>query len=69
MGATGTRLSLRPLIFEGHELQTSDASRREKADVCLDSPRHCERSEAIQSCFFIALWIASLALALTALAV
>jgi hypothetical protein len=34
-GATGTRLSLRPLIFEGHECQTSDASRREKAKVNL----------------------------------
>ena len=28
-GATGTRLSLRPLISGGHEWQTSDASRRE----------------------------------------
>ena len=24
-----------PLIFEGHEMQTSDASRRENAEVCL----------------------------------
>jgi hypothetical protein len=51
----------RALCFQGEEfLQNSGASRREKADAYLSSPRHCERSEAIHSCFFIAAWIASL---------
>jgi hypothetical protein len=34
-GATGTRLSLRPLIFEGFFLDSSGVSRREKAEVYL----------------------------------
>jgi hypothetical protein len=35
MGAIGTRLSLRPLFLGGHFLQTSGASRREKAKLWL----------------------------------
>jgi hypothetical protein len=63
-GASRARLSLRPLISEGGIYwQTSDASRRENAELYQ---RHCEeqRDEAIHSCF-AARWIASLALAMT----
>jgi hypothetical protein len=34
-GATGTRLSLRPLIFEAKDLHYSGASRRENAELYL----------------------------------
>jgi hypothetical protein len=44
-GALGTRLSLRPLLFEdGSIMQTPGASRRGNAET-----RHCERSEAIHA--------------------
>jgi hypothetical protein len=60
-GALGARHSLRPLISEGGTFkQTSGASRGEIAKVCAElEHRHCERSEAIHSCFLIASWIAS----------
>jgi hypothetical protein len=39
-GASGTRLSLRPLFFRGTTfLQDSGATRREDANVCLSSLR------------------------------
>src|SRR5258707_6061600 len=67
-GASGARHSLRPLIFRGRESkQNSGAMRGEIAKLRLESePRHCEerRDEAIQS-HYAALWIASLALAMT----
>jgi hypothetical protein len=54
-GATGTRHSPRPLLGEGFR-HNSGASRGEDADSYLNYPRHCERSEAIHSCFLIASW-------------
>jgi hypothetical protein len=54
-GASGARHSLRPLIGgQGNFWQTSGASRREIAKLCLKLPRrHCEErsDEAIHSSF------------------
>jgi hypothetical protein len=58
-GATGARLSLRPLIFEGHcFLNNSGASRRGKAKLYLTVIAVERSDEAIHS-FFAATWIAS----------
>jgi hypothetical protein len=47
-------------LFGRKNMHNSGASRREKAEVYLSFLRHCERSEAIHSCFLVASWIASL---------
>jgi hypothetical protein len=44
-GATGTRLSLRPLFFEAKE--HAQLGRTAPRDREIVSYRHCERSEAI----------------------
>jgi hypothetical protein len=58
------------LYFWGeYFLHNSGASRCENVGVCLElERRHCEEpcDEAIHSCFLVALWIASLTLAMTA---
>jgi hypothetical protein len=65
-GATGTRHSPLPPwgsptpSLGGSFTHNSGASRRGITDSYLSYPRHCERSEAIHSCFFMASWIASL---------
>jgi hypothetical protein len=42
-------------------MQNSRETRGEIAGVCVElKQRQCERSEAIHSCFVVALWIASL---------
>jgi hypothetical protein len=66
-GATGTRLSLRPLFSEGRRIvHRSGASRRENAEVCPhgDVIARGERDEAIHT-LLVEPWIASLALAMT----
>jgi hypothetical protein len=68
-GASSARHSLLPswgstahLFEEGGTFQQNSRERRgENAELCLKLEcRHCERSEAIQSCFLIVAWIASL---------
>jgi hypothetical protein len=68
-GATGTRLSLRPLFFEAKDLQNSGASRGENAKLYLPSlrangSRECAPDdrlrEAIHEATKMQEWIASL---------
>jgi hypothetical protein len=65
-GALRARHSLRPLISRGRDVKAKLAriARRERGRIFC---RHCEKrsDEAIHSCFLAALWIASLALAMT----
>jgi hypothetical protein len=69
MGAASARHSLRPLLSRGEWiLQTSDASRREIAEVYVKfERRHCEERKRRSNPFFLcaARWIASLTLAMT----
>jgi hypothetical protein len=47
-GATGTRLSLRPLIWEGRcSCKNSSASRRENAEECVDVVIASEAKQSI----------------------
>jgi len=50
-------------------MHCSDVLRRENAEVCLDDERHCEERKFRSNPFFLcaAKWIASLALAMTAM--
>jgi hypothetical protein len=74
-GASSARHSLRPLFTQGEPFtHNSGASRRGIANLHLDVIACDKREafaqgsasdEAIHSCFLVALWIASLALAMT----
>src|ERR1700722_1902431 len=62
-GASGTRRSLRPLIFRGTAfISNLGAIAPESANACLNWRRHCEErsDEAIQTVTAAGLWIASL---------
>jgi hypothetical protein len=61
-GIPRSPLGAAPTPFVGHEIQAQlgRASRRGNMDSYLSYLRHCERSEAIHSCFLVASWIASL---------
>jgi hypothetical protein len=62
-GALGTRLSLRPLFFRGQKVLHSSGAFAPRE--CGRVSRHCERQRSNPFFLYAAMWIASLALAMT----